>query len=457
MKTLPLVAIVGRTNVGKSTLFNALSRRRLAVVEDLPGVTRDRNYGRVAAPGMTYSLVDTGGLIGEEQHELADAVARQSRVALAEADLVLAVMDGLNGIHPYDQDVVQELRRSGKQIIWVINKCEKSVSETLAAEFYSLGIDEFVCISAAHRIGIDELQRRITAALQSVVAEQPQPEEQNQERPIRVAVIGRPNVGKSTLINKILGEERLIASPVPGTTRDSIDVRLRREGRDFILVDTAGLRKKGRIDDGTVERFSNLRTIRALAMADVTVLLLDATQGAPSEQDTRIAMLAHERGKGLIVAVNKWDLVEKDHRTSRGFIETIRRELRFARYAPVLFISALTGQRCPNVLQYAQRVYDDSRQRVQTSDLNRLLGAAMASWPPPVYRGEPVKLFFATQTGVAPPSFVLFMNHPQRINFSYKRFLQNAIRKEFPFTGVDLKLDLKKRTAHEDRRTAENE
>lgn len=447
VRKIPVVAIVGRTNVGKSTLFNALARRRLAVVEDTPGVTRDRHYALIKGYGSPFTLIDTGGLVGEdEQGELAKirkSVRAQTDIAIKECDLALVVFDGIAGPHSLDYEVVDELRRAGKSVLWVVNKCERPLNEVLAAEFYALGINEYVCVSAAHRLGVKELGAAISARVGgSITADGVE----DDLRGIRVAVLGRPNVGKSSLINRILGEERLIASDVPGTTRDSIDVELTREGRDFVLVDTAGLRKRSKVDAGTIERFSNLRTLRTLAGCDVAVLVLDATQGAPSDQERRIAELIHERGRGFIIAVNKWDAVEKDHRTVHDFKELVYRELGFVRYAPILFISALSGRRCPLVLREAAQIFDEARKRIQTSKLNDVLQRIFRLRPPPVVRGDAVKLFFATQVSVAPPTILMFMNHPQELKPSYLRYVKAHLRKEFAFPGVDIKLEPRKRT-----------
>jgi GTP-binding protein len=471
---VPIVAIVGRTNVGKSTLFNALIGRRISIVEDVPGVTRDRHYATVNWGGKSFSLVDTGGLVGaREGDELHESVRAQAEIAIEESDLVLAVFDGLAGPHPGDDEVVDLLRRSGKKVLWTVNKCEKPGTAESASEFYNFGIDEFTTVSAAHRLGIQLLAGKImeTLGLGAPAASREEAEqaegtgESREDAPpheeaegsgeIRVAVIGKPNVGKSSIINRVLGEERLVASAIPGTTTDSIDVHLTRDKKEYIFVDTAGLRKKSRVESGTVERYGNLRTLRALARCDVAVLVLDATEAAPSEQDLKIAALAHERGKGLVVVVNKWDAVEKDHRTVKHYKDVIQHAFNFAKYAPILFVSALSGRRCPSILETAREVYEAARYRMPTSELNRILSSAFNNRPPPVYRGEPIRLFFATQIGVAPPTIVLFLNHPKRLSPSYQRYLRTAIRKQVPFPGIDIKFHPRKRTAKEEREAAE--
>lgn len=456
----PVIAIVGRTNVGKSTLFNAIAARRVAVVEDTPGVTRDRNYLSIHRYSFPFELIDTGGLVGEEDSGLVESVQAQARIAIAQADLVLAVFDGIAGPAPHDSDVIDLLRRAGKPVLWVINKCEKPLTAELAAEFYELGLDDLHFVSAAHRIGIHELMLEAKRRLK-IGDEEVFEESQSLEGVIRIAILGKPNVGKSTLVNKILGEDRVIAADLPGTTRDSIDVPLTRDGQRYILVDTAGLRRKARVEDGTPERYSNLRTLKSLVRADVAVLMLDATEGLPSDQDAKIAGIIHERGKSLIIVVNKWDLVEKDHRTVHEYSEAIYATLKFARYAPILFVSALTGRRLPSVLDMAKELYAAARVRVPTAELNRILSRAFATRPPAVYRGQPIKLFFAVQVDVAPPTIVLFLNYPKRLGFAYERFLRNELRKEFPFAGVDIKMELRKRTekaqAARDRREGQGE
>lgn len=500
--SIPTVAIVGRTNVGKSTLFNTLIGRRLAVVEGSHGVTRDRHYGIVKRGDLHFTLIDTGGLFGEEDREGSDgyrlrqSVFTQTELAIEESDLVLVVFDGVEGPHPHDSEVVDLIRRRQKPVIWVVNKTEKQLSQLQAAEFYGLGIDELHCISAAHKLQTRELvaliQKRLSGlgfnprpgldeaiaereaidaaeaefiAGYSGTAEQVEADESDPaaeeivttkapDRPIKIAVLGKPNVGKSTLINKILGADRLVTSSVAGTTRDNIDIHLSRDGQEFVLVDTAGLRKKARVKSVSAERYSNLRALRALAGCDIAVLLLDATEGLPSEQDLKIAGIVHERGRGLMIVLNKWDAIEKDHRTAKAFKDGVQQAFRFTRYAPVLFVSALTGRRCPAILDTAREIYQAAHQRVKTSEINKVLGRAFQTKPPPAHRAEPAKLFFATQIDVAPPTFVLFVNNPARLAASYERYLKNTLREVFPFTGVDIKFILKKRTERAERNQA---
>jgi GTPase len=441
--SLPVIALVGRTNVGKSTLFNALLGRRVAIVEPTPGVTRDRTYSLVTRYSFFFTLCDTGGIVGDADEDLQSEVREQTEIAIEESDLLLVVLDGVEGVTALDREVVAIVRRSGKPALWVINKCEKDVTKESAAQFYELGISDFSRVSAAHREGIRELVESISETLASIRSlSTARPEEDTSL--VRVAFVGTPNVGKSTLINRIVGKERLVASAIPGTTRDSIDVPLVREGRSFTLIDTAGLRRKARVEDGTVERFSTLRTLRSIVRADVVVLVLSGELGAPSAQEVKIATLAHERGKGLIIVINKWDVVEKDHRTVHAYEEMVFQHLTFARYAPLLFVSALTGRRCPHILSKAVEVVDAARVRIKTSDVNEVLRAAFLKHPPPRVRGDSVKLRFATQVHTTPPTFVVFLSRTWRVPPSYARYLKTALRDHFPYPGLDIKLEFRR-------------
>ena len=456
-KKIPTVAIVGRTNVGKSTLFNAIAGRRVSIVENSPGVTRDRHYFLSNRYGFPFTLIDTGGIAGEQEVRLSDAVRTQTEIAISESDLIIALFDGISGVHPLDAEVVDTLRRCEKPVLWVINKCESPNTQLLANDFYALGIEELHFIAAAHRQGVADLCEKIRVLLGVEKQEENTPVVKTRENEIRVAVLGRPNVGKSSIINRILGEERLIASDLAGTTRDAIDIKLTRDGKDFVIVDTAGLRKKARVDDATIERYSNLRTLKALASSDVAVLILDATDGAPMEQDTKVAGLIHERGRPLVLVVNKWDAIEKDHLTVRQFEKIVRNGLKFTAYAPIIYVSAKTGQRCPKILETVRQVYDNAQVRIPTGEINKLIKYAFGKKPPPVYRGEPIKMFFATQVETAPPTIVVFVNFPQRINFSYERYIRNCIRETYPFVGSDVRLIFKKRTEKGDRASEDSQ
>ena len=480
--SLPTVCIVGRTNVGKSTLFNALVGRRRAVVKDQPGVTRDRYYELVTRFDFPFTLIDTGALIGEEDLVLHEAVRRQTQLAMGQSDLIVVVFDGLHGLHPLDSEVVDLVRQMEKPTIYVANKCEKPASAITAAELYGLGLDEIIPLSAAHRRGIKDLLAKMeelvgSSELKEELAdgedaayqvsedegdeelvefdeveipenqdEEVIPEVEDPHKPINIAIIGKPNVGKSTFVNRLLGEDRLITSPIAGTTRDSITCELTRNGRKFQIVDTAGLRKKAGVKDDTVERFSNIRTLRSLAQSDVAVFLLDASEGIPTEQDAKIVGLAHEKGKSLVIVVNKWDLIEKNPRIAEEYRHAIRMTFKFAAYAPVIFVSALTGLRCLSVFDEVQSVYSAARVRLTTGQVNKLFTDAFNSKPPPVYRGVPIKLLYATQVAANPPTFAVFVNHPERLRFNYERYLKNTVRRHYPFPGSDVRILFRRRS-----------
>ena len=467
--SLPTVCIVGRTNVGKSTLFNALAGRRKAVVKDQPGVTRDRCYEIVTRFDFPFNLIDTGALVGEEDIALHESVRQQSELAMRQSDVVIAVFDGLHGLHPLDSEVLDLVRQIGKPTIFVANKCEKPSAAMTATELYGLGIEEIIPISAAHRRGIRDLMAKLRELVGPVDMDTEMPEvgqfsseeeldlsaipevaipaeETGAAERINIAIIGKPNVGKSTFVNKLLGEERMICSPIAGTTRDSIKNDLSRDGRVFEIVDTAGLRKKAGVRDNTVERFSNIRTLRSLAQSDVAVFLLDASEGVPTEQDAKIVGLAHEKGKSLVIVVNKWDLVEKEPRTAEAYRAAVQSVFKFAQYAPVVFVSALTGQRCLSVLDAVVEVADAARIRLSTSEANKVFNDAFLSKPPPVYRGNPVKLLYATQVATKPPTFAVFVNYPERLRFNYERYLKNAVRRVFPFVGNDIRILFRRRS-----------
>lgn len=442
---IPVVAIIGRTNVGKSTLFNALAGKRVAVVEDIPGVTRDRNYYLSQRFGFPFTIVDTGGFVGEEETTLQDSVRAQAELAIAESDLVIAVLDGKYGPHPLDGTVVEFLRRSGKPVLWVVNKTEKQDWALQSAEFYSLGLDELHLVSAANNIGITDLADAIASRL-GLNQEERQPIKTDEEQAIRVAVVGRPNVGKSTLINKLIGEERLVASNIPGTTRDSVDVQISREGQRFTLVDTAGLRRRSKVDDQSVERFANLRSLNALAGCDVAVLVVDAEAGVPTDQDIRIGTLIHERGRAFVIAVNKWDAVEKDSKTAKQYEDMVYASFNFARYAPVIFISAKTGKRCPTLFDKVKEVFESSRQMVSKEDFEQVLTNAVRANLPPVYHGRPIKFMSGEQISTNPPTFEVLANYPRALTDTYIRYLKGKLREAFPFPGTDIRLRFTKKT-----------
>ena len=558
----PVIAIVGRPNVGKSTLFNRISKKETAVVDDRPGVTRDRNYCIVEHYEFPFLLVDTGGISNETINDMDEMVKEQALIAVDQADIIIATFDASFGVHPDDELIVSLLRSRDVPVVYIGNKCDGDEHASKAAEFYALGLDDIQDLSALHgrgvkrtvahvleklpnyekyvssardRQAVEEAARVIAlkaveddlneekinrepisrmpleidldaenenskveiveeqeeivvnfspvfssetegrsninylrenklksiskAVLYSTNAEVNEQGEDSQDatdeldpisieipelETISLALVGRPNVGKSTLLNRLVGEERAITSSMAGTTRDSLDVVLKRENQEFLLVDTAGLRKKARSKDA-VERFSEIRSTKAISRSQVAVLLIDALVG-PTEQDSKIAGLAHEQGKGVVIVVNKWDAYEKDHQSVKEFELAVRDEMKFCRYAPILFISALTGRRCNQVFEVAAEVARSRAMRIPTANLNKVLNRAIIRKPPALYRGRSVKLYYAAQVDIEPPKFALFFNFPRGVHFSYMRYLSNMIRDEFIFKGCDLKLIARKKS-----------
>lgn len=545
----PILAIVGRPNVGKSTLFNHITGSNQAVVEDEPGVTRDRNYALVERFSVPFLVVDTGGFEKDSSDELARLVSQQVQVAIDEADIIFALFDGNAGVHPGDRDIVELLRPvadGGKPVYFAVNKCDGKEQHLKLADFYALGVEPLHDISALHGHGVRllvedglqnlpqysalrtswearrereaEAERAAEAQTQEIVAQLAQAEEEEAlvehkdahqpsfsepapaadlpfapvfvpdesddgssgparaaeeyeaqhrllplgarqrligslEEPdetearevvdnlpelIRVAIVGRPNVGKSTLVNKLSGEQRAITSAVAGTTRDTLDLQLTRDGQKYLLVDTAGLRKKARISD-RVEQYSAMRSLRALSECDVAVVVIDAEAG-PTAQDAKIAGIAHDQGRGLVIVVNKWDLVEKTNRTVKDFTDKVREEMKFAAYAKVLFVSAKSGRRCPSIIEAVREAAASRERRVPTGLLNKTLRSAVKRNSLPVYRGRPLKMYFGAQIATSPPRFVLFFNYPRAVHFSYLRFIKNALRENYGFEGTDIKL-----------------
>ncbi len=426
-KAKPLVVIVGRPNVGKSALFNRIIERRMAIVEDEPGITRDRLYAESTWRGRPFILVDTGGLESGDC-DITRQVRLQVELAIEEADVILFVVDARQGLTPHDEEVARILRAANKPLILVANKVDSREIVSHAMEFYALGLGDPVFVSAEHGRNIGDL-------LDLVVDRFPdEPSEgETEDEGLKVAVVGRPNVGKSSLVNAILGEERVIVTDIPGTTRDAIDTHFTRNGRAYTLIDTAGMRRKSRIDD-SVERYSVYRTLRAVERSTVCLFLLDATAGVV-EQDQRIAGFVHESGKGIIIVVNKWDLIESKQDTMREFEEHIRRQLAFLNYAPIVFVSALTRKRLPQLMDMVDYVADQSCIRVSTGTLNRLLQDAIARVQPPSRRGVRLKAYYMVQTQVQPPTFLLFVNNPELLHFSYRRYLENCLRETYGFHG----------------------
>ncbi|MDN5364433.1 MAG: GTPase [Eubacteriales bacterium] len=432
----PIVALVGRPNVGKSTLFNRITGERKAIVEDRPGVTRDRLYADAFWRDREFILVDTGGIEFEVEDEIARQVKKQARLALEEADVVVFLTDGREGLTLLDREVANLLRRTRKPVILAVNKIENFQNADIY-DFYQLGLGDPIPISAAHGLNTGDLLDAVVANLP------PETGEEYDEEVIKIAVAGRPNVGKSSLVNAILGEERVIVSEIPGTTRDAVDTLFTRDDQSYVIIDTAGIRRRSKIEEPT-ERFSVIRALRAIERADVVLLVLDAQEGV-TEQDKRIAGYAHEKGRAIVIVVNKWDLVEKDDKTMLRYTERIREELSFMQYAPVIYVSALTGQRVPRILELVKYVAEQHVMRIATSTLNELIREAVALNPPPAEGGRRLKILYAAQTGVRPPTFVIFVNDPELVHFSYARYLENRIRSSFGFEGTPINLIFRQR------------
>jgi GTP-binding protein len=443
----PVVALVGRPNVGKSTLFNRIIGRRDAIVEDTPGVTRDRHYAEADWSGRRFLLVDTGGFEPETEEPILMEMRRQTQLAIDEAEVVIFVCDAQTGVTPTDEEVAERLRRAGKATVVAVNKADGPKQEAAALEFFALGLDPVFAISAQHGLGISDL-------LDGVLAKLPEPTEPEEpdlaEDGPKIAVIGRPNAGKSTLINRLLGEERLLTFREPGTTRDTIDTRVRRGDRSYCLIDTAGIRRQRSIHE-RLERITVIRALKALDRADVAWLLIDGSEGV-AEQDAKVAAFALEKGKALLIAVNKWDLVDRSGGdAAKRFREEIERKLQFLSYAPVLFVSARTGAKVEKLLEVTDRLYTDYDRRIATGPLNRFFRDALESHPPPSDGGRAVKLYFITQVGTRPPTFVVSVNHPEGVHFSYKRYVVNRLRETFEFEGVPLRVFYRKRGREQSR------
>ncbi len=428
----PIIAIVGRPNVGKSTLFNRLVGRRKAMVDDMPGVTRDRNYAEVNRFDIPFILVDTGGFEPETSDKLLQQMREQSRFAMEEADLILFVMDARDGLTPADRDVVEMLRRINKPVFHIINKVDGEKQEANAGDFYCLGVDHIHTISAEHNRGVGDLMDEVLAAL-------PYNREKDEDEEItKIAVVGRPNVGKSTLVNRLLGYERVVANPTAGTTRDAVDTRFTVNKKPYLLIDTAGIRRKGKTVE-KIEKYSVVDALRSIERADVVLIVLNAEEGV-TEQDTKIAGYAYEAGRGCIFVVNKWDTLQKDNSSIGKFTDDIRRHFKYLPFAPILFISASTGQRTGKIITEVDRVMEQYCKRVPTGELNRIFNQAVDENHAPLDGGRRVKFYYATQVGVKPPSFVIFTNRPEGIHFSYERYIMNRFREAFCFDGTPLKL-----------------
>ena len=436
----PIVAVVGRPNVGKSTLFNVLAGERISIVKDTPGVTRDRIYADCTWLNHQFTLVDTGGIEPDSKDIILSQMREQAQIAVETADVILFMTDVRQGMLDADSKVADMLRRSGKPVILTVNKVdsfEKLMPDVY--EFYNLGLGDPFAISAASRLGLGDL-------LDEVVSYFPQgsDKEEEDERP-RIAVVGKPNVGKSSIINKLLGENRVIVSEIAGTTRDAVDTVIRRNGKDYVFIDTAGLRRKSKIKE-ELERYSIIRTVAAVERADVVVLVIDALEGI-TDQDTKIAGIAHDRGKGILIAVNKWDAYpDKNDKSVNRFSARIRELLSFMPYAEILYISAQSGQRLPKLFDYIDVVLENQSLRVSTGVLNEILTEAVAMQQPPSDKGKRLKIFYMTQVAVKPPTFVIFVNDRELMHFSYTRYLENQIRNAFGFRGTSLKFLIRERT-----------
>lgn len=434
----PIVAIVGRPNVGKSTLFNALAGENIAIVKDTPGVTRDRIYADVEWLNINFTLIDTGGIEPDSSDIILSQMREQAQVAIDTADVILFMTDCKQGLLDSDAKVADMLRRSHKPVVLVVNKVdsyEKYIADVY--EFYNLGIGDPYPISAGNKTGLGDMLDAVIAHFNPE-----QMDEEEDDRP-RIAIVGKPNVGKSSLINKLLGEKRLIVSDIAGTTRDAVDTAVKWQDREYVFIDTAGLRRKNKIKE-ELERYSIIRTVTAVERADVVVIMIDATEGV-TEQDAKIAGIAHDRGKGIVIAVNKWDAIEKDDKTIYKHTNDIRQVLSYMPYAEIIFISAETGQRLPKLFETINMVIENQTLRVATGVLNEIMAEAVALQQPPSDKGKRLKLFYITQVSVKPPTFVIFVNDKQLMHFSYTRYLENKIRDTFGFKGTSLKFIIRER------------
>ncbi|MFW5708604.1 MAG: ribosome biogenesis GTPase Der [Chloroflexota bacterium] len=446
----PLVALVGRPNVGKSTLFNRLAGDRIAVTDDIPGTTRDRLQSVSDWRGVTFNIVDTGGIeiyqprgsrdtspLAEGSIEFIDEIRNQAMIAIEEADVIIMLVDVTHGITAADEEIAEILRRTSKPVIVAANKADTVDKFDDSAEFYALGVGPVVAISAIHGLGTGDLLDEVINAMEDAEIDL----DEDEEEQLKIAIVGRPNAGKSTLLNHLLGEERAIVSPVAGTTRDALDTTIRWHNQDVRLIDTAGIRRRGRIEPG-VEKFSVLRAMKAIERADIALLVIDALEGV-SEQDEHIAGYVLEAYKGLVIVVNKWDAVEKDSYTMVEFDRNLRERLHFVPYAPVVYISAMTGQRIHQVLETASRVYENRYFRLPTAEVNRILRDALQRHPPPVRGTRRLKIYFGSQVSTAPPLFLFHVNDKALVHFSYRRYLENRFREAYPFEGTPIRFSFR--------------
>lgn len=438
---IPVVAIVGRPNVGKSTLFNKIVGDRVSIVDDSPGVTRDRIYRDAEWLKYKFKLIDTGGIEFKTTDNMFKNMRVQTELAIETADVIIFIVDGKTGLVDGDKEVAKILRKSKKKIVVVVNKIDSRKDEMNLYEFYEFGLGEPIPISSTQALGLGDMLDEVVKHFEPIEGEK------EEENIIKIAVVGKPNVGKSSLVNKILGEERSIVSDVPGTTRDSIDTYFEDEDSKYILIDTAGLRKKSKIKEN-VEHYSAVRSLYSIDRCDVCVLVLDATQGV-TEQDERIIGYAHERNKAIVVIVNKWDMIDKDNTTYNTYKKHIQSSLDFISYAPYIFISALTGQRVSNVLDVVKKCYENYSKRVSTGILNEIIGRAVMIKEPPIVGVKRLKIYYCTQVDIKPPKFVFFINDESTLHFSYRRYLHNQIRESFDFEGTGIDIQYKERKRKE--------
>ncbi len=433
----PLVAIVGRPNVGKSTLFNKIVGKRIAIVEDTPGVTRDRIYADADWLNYKFTLIDTGGIEPESEDIIAKQMRRQAELAIETANVIVFIVDGRAGITAADEEVADMLRRCKKPIVLVVNKVDHPKFEDTVYDFYSLGIGTPISISAEQGLGIGDMLDEVVAGFEAI-------EDEDENKNVGIAVVGRPNVGKSSLVNALLGQERTIVSNIPGTTRDAIDSPFTWRGNEYTLIDTAGIRRKRSIEDETVERYSVIRSLAAIRRCDIALIVVDAERGL-SEQDVRIAGYVHEEGKASVLIINKWDTIEKDTYTVEEFKKKMLVDLAFMSYVPMLFISAKTGQRVNKVMEIADYAYQQNTMRISTGKLNDIVNEAVTMNDPPVNNGRRLRIYYSTQVSIQPPTFVIFVNEPDLMHFSYRRYLENYIRKSFSLTATPIHLIIRKR------------
>jgi GTP-binding protein len=433
----PVIAIVGRPNVGKSTLFNRIAGGKKAIVWDEPGVTRDRNYADVTWEESIFTLIDTGGFEPVSKDRIFIQMREQCQVAMDQADAILFVMDGREGLTPSDKEIADLLRRQPKRVFYIVNKIDGPKHEEKDFEFYGLGVEPIYSISSQDGYGVNGLMEDVVNVLPAPT------EEEGFGGATRVAVVGRPNVGKSSLINQFLGYKRVLVDEAPGTTRDSIDTLFERNGKRYVVVDTAGIRRKSRISL-RLEKYSIVEALRSIDRCDVALLMLDAKEEV-TDQDARVGGFIHEKGKGCVVVMNKWDLIEKDSETLAEFEERMREHLKYLSYAPIVFVSALTGQRVSNILDLVDHVSEEAKKRITTSVLNQYFGKWVEEVTPPLYKSRRVKLNYITQVSTAPPTFVISTNFPGGIHFSYERYLMNRIREAFGFDGVPIRLQFRKK------------